>query len=226
VLLSILVPTLAARQRLFERIFGELETQIDKSGLRGEVEILTLADQGEMPIGEKRNLLVARSRGEFIAFVDDDDMVSEDYLRSIVEALRRRPDVDCVGIRVLMFFRGRHPRHVAHSVRYTELGRHGVEYRRPPYILNPIRRSIAQRYPFSNLRYQEDLEWAMRMSRDGALRNEVFIDQPIYYYYSRRWFAVQWLLDKSETIRYRLGLRVTSEGLGGIWRRMLRDINR
>ena len=66
----------------------------------------------------------------------------------------------------------------------------------------------------------------MRMSRDGALRNEVFIDQPIYYYYSRRWFAVQWLLDKSETIRYRLGLRVTSEGLGGIWRRMLRDINR
>jgi hypothetical protein len=165
VLLSILVPTLAARQRLFERIFGELETQIDKSGLRGEVEILTLADQGEMPIGEKRNLLVARSRGEFIAFVDDDDMVSEDYLRSIVEVLRRRPDVDCVGIRVLMFFRGRHPRHVAHSVRYTELGRHGVEYRRPPYILNPIRRSIAQRYPFSNLRYQEDLEWAMRMSR-------------------------------------------------------------
>lgn len=225
-LFSILIPTLTARQHLFDRVFQALERQIDQGNLRTEVEILTLADGGEMAIGEKRNLLVGRARGEFVAFVDDDDMVSEDYLRSIVDVLRTHPDVDCVGIRVLMFFRGRHARHITHSVRYADLGRNGVEYCRPPYILNPIRRSIAQRYQFGNISYQEDLDWAMRMAREGALRREAGIEQPIYYYYSRRWWGFQWLLDKSETLRHRLGLRVTSTGLGGLWRRMLKDTSR
>ena len=43
----------------------------------------------------------------------------------------------------------------------------GGVYFGPPYHLNPIRREIAYRYKFEDINYSEDIDWAMRICRDG-----------------------------------------------------------
>jgi len=45
-----------------------------------------------------------------------------------------------------------------------------------------------------------------RISRDRALQQEAAIDAELYYYDSRRPYAWQWLLDKTQPIRHALGL--------------------
>ena len=75
--LSILICSLASRADKLQRLMNVLQPQINDS-----VELLVKTDNGEMPIGKKRNLLLEEASGAYIAFVDDDDLVSEDYVKN------------------------------------------------------------------------------------------------------------------------------------------------
>jgi glycosyltransferase involved in cell wall biosynthesis len=205
-LFSVLIPTLECRRPLLARVYEQLAAQA--KAMDGGIEILCLRDNGERSTGWKRNRLVARARGEFVAFVDDDDRVSEDYLRLIAEAIGSHPGIDCIGIRGLITFRGGHPREFVRSLRYADQRcRNGV-YLGPPYHLNPVRRSIAARYPFADVSYSEDIDWSMRLARDGALRSECFLESVLYHYECRTAWPYQWLMDRTERLRHSLGLRL------------------
>jgi len=209
-LLSILIPTLESRRRQFAALHETLARQIADGGLEAEVEVLWVRDNGEKPTGWKRNALLDRATGAFVAFVDDDDLISPDYVSLVCEAIRRRPDVDCIGITGIITFRGRHPRVFIHSLRYSDYSSAGGVYTRPPYHLNPIRRVIAVTFRFREVSYSEDIDWALRIQEDHRLRSEEFIETALYYYRSRRLWAYQWLLDRTEAIRHLLGLRLTN----------------
>jgi len=220
-LLSVLIPTLQSRAEALARLLGHLNAQREQHGLGGDVEVLTLRDGGEESVGRKRNRLVEQAAGDFVAFVDDDDDVSDDYLPLICDALRGHSDIDCVGIRGVITFRGRHPQTFIHSLRYRDYFKRGDTYFRPPYHLNPMRRAVALRYRFEEVNYGEDVEWALRLCRDGALQSELFIDSPIYFYHSRRRWAYQWLLDRTEPLRHALGLRSVNRLRARRWLRSL-----
>ncbi len=206
-LLSILIPTLDERELLLSRLLYKLRGQIERDKFENQVEILVLRDNREISIGAKRNALIDMASAEFVAFVDDDDDVHEDYIRLIVTALSQHPDVDCLGITGMIYFRGDHPRRFVHSLQYDQyLAQDGVYYR-PPYILNPMRRTIAQQFRFAETRYAEDAEWAMRIARAKALHAEHFLDEILYRYYSRRSWFLQWNLDITEPLRHPLGLQ-------------------
>jgi len=196
-LLSILIPTLESRQALYDRLRGDLEAQMGDAGLTTEVEILTERDDGAASVGDKRNRLMDRARGQFIVFVD-------------VEAIRNNPAADCICFTGQITFRGRHPRRLLHSTGYTDWLEQGGDYLRPPCHIMPIRRNIAVRYRFMPVDYSEDMDWAIRMSHDRALRSEVIIDEVLYHYDSRRHYAWQWILDKTQAARHALGLRFVS----------------
>ena len=83
-------------------------------------------------------------------------------------------------------------------------------YFRPPYHLNPVKREIASKYMFEDINYSEDIDWAMRICRDGALKKEFLIDKVIYFYNSRRSRYYQALLDLSEPFRHALGLQLAN----------------
>jgi glycosyltransferase involved in cell wall biosynthesis len=212
-LLSILIPTLEARRDRFASLHDGLKTQIAQAGLEAEVEILYAMDRGELPTGAKRNALLDRAQGEFVVFADDDDDVSPDYVSRICRAIESRPGVDCIGIKGIITFRGTHPRCFIHSLKYSDYSSKGGVYTRPPYHLNPIRRAIAASYRFREVYYSEDIEWALRVRNDRRLRSEVFIDSVLYYYHSRRRWGYQWLLDRTESLRHRLGLRLANRFL-------------
>ena len=212
-LLSILVPTLSCRGELFRRLATDLQRQIEQRGIAGEVEVLSLVDDGEQPTGTKRNELLQQARGAFVVFVDDDDEVSPNYVSLICDAIVRRPDADCIGIRGEITFRGRHRREFVHSIRYHDYSSSGGVYTRPPYHLNPMRREIAAAYRFRDVYYSEDIDWAFQIRAARRLRNEEFVNEILYYYRSRRWWPYQWALDRSEGVRHRLGLRMTNRFL-------------
>lgn len=50
----------------------------------------------------------------------------------------------------------------------------------------------------------------MRICRDQVLQKEYFIDEVIYFYYSRRSWNYQLLLDLSEPFRHALGLQLAN----------------
>ena len=69
--LSILTVTLKQRMPVFENLARVLKTQANSS-----VEMLAVCDSGEKTIGAKRNELLEAAKGDYVVFVDDDDMVS------------------------------------------------------------------------------------------------------------------------------------------------------
>ena len=66
--LSILIPSIDERKNLLAELMGALRPQKTDN-----VEFLVMTDNGQMSIGQKRNMLLGQSHGEYVAFVDDDD---------------------------------------------------------------------------------------------------------------------------------------------------------
>jgi glycosyltransferase involved in cell wall biosynthesis len=209
-MLSLLIPTLESRHQQFQYLREKLAAQIRAAGVEHAVEVLYERDNREKSLGAKRNALIRRAQGRFIAFLDDDDDISDDYVARISEVILRRPDIDCIGIKGIITFRGAHPREFSHSLKYKDYFSRRHTYFRPPYHLNPILRTVALNYPYLEVSYSEDVEWALRLQRAGALKLEEFIETPLYFYKSRRWWSYQLLLDWSEPVRHALGLRMVN----------------
>jgi len=206
-LLSILIPTLEVRTSLCEKLCSGLEQQLRQTNSRDVVEILVLRDDGSAAVGAKRNVLISQARGRYVVFIDDDDSVSRDYVGKLVHIIRENPGIDCISFAGEITFRGKHPQKMVHSTRYQDWHYRKGQYLRPPCHITPIRRDIAARYPFAEIDYAEDMDWTLRMSHDHVLEQEVLLDEILYFYNSRRLYAFQWLLDRTQPLRHALGLR-------------------
>jgi len=180
VLWSILICTLEERTRVFERIYNQLKTQITELGLESEVEILYCKDNRQHSVGFKRNLLIEQAQGEYVCFVDDDDLVHDKYIKMICDALEQKPD--CVSLIGIITFDGRHPTPFIHSIDYDNYFFQNGKYYRPPNHLNVIKHSIASQFKFAEINAGEDTDWAMRIARAKVLKTEAKINEPYYFY--------------------------------------------
>ena len=178
--LSNLICTLENRKPLFSQLMIMLKAQQTK-----KVEILYDCDKGELSIGEKRNKLLNRATGDYVAFIDDDDWVDSEYMFKIIEALKSDPD--CVQLIGMMNTDGYNQTRFEHSILHPKYYDHGGVYYRYPNHLNPIRRDIAQRFKFPEVDFGEDTEWATQIRDSALLQREEPIDKVIYHYrYSSR----------------------------------------
>lgn len=171
--LSILICSLFDRSAKLDRLLAVLVPQ-----MMADVEILVECDGGEITVGEKRNKLLQRSKGEYVCFVDDDDLVSNDYILSIIQALSTKPD--CVGFEGLLKTKGNLDKKFIHSLQYkTWFEKKGVYYRCPNH-LNPIKKEYAERVKFFHKNNGEDLDFSYSVA--PLLTTEVFINKPLYFY--------------------------------------------
>lgn len=205
-LLSILIPTMTSRAAVFDTMMAELGGQIARLDRPGEVEILTDLDGGERPIGTKRNRLLARATGDFVASIDDDDKIHPRYLELVTEALRNHPDIDCLGIKGEAVFACGTRQSFVYSAQYKAYWTQNGVMTRPPHHLNPVRRSIALAFPFEPVRAHEDADVALRMARAGVLEREVMIDEVLYTYHTRRNLRAHRWLERTEFFRHPLGI--------------------
>lgn len=184
--LSICIVTLEERKALLDRVLAYLQPQIDRLPNGSQrVEILTECDNRQHFIGTKRNRLVQRASGKFIAFVDDDDLVDDSYVRLIADLISADPSMDCVGIRGHIYF-GKttatgHQLFI-HSI--TSKGwysKDGIYYRTPNH-LNPIRAEHCRLFPYKEVNHGEDQDFSDRIYASGVLRRERMIDHVLYHY--------------------------------------------
>ena len=92
-ILSILTPTIPGRERQLQALQTRIEAQ--SSGLKssGQVEHLVLSDNRQRSIGAKRQALIDIARGQYIAFVDDDDDIADNYVDELLSATETGADV-------------------------------------------------------------------------------------------------------------------------------------
>jgi hypothetical protein len=87
--LSILTPTIPGRENQLAALAQRINHQIGNQA----VEHLILSDNRKRSIGEKRQSLVDIANGEYIAFCDDDDNVSDNYVSELLQAIETKADV-------------------------------------------------------------------------------------------------------------------------------------
>ena len=172
--LSILTCHLKSRRLFLEQLVQCLEPQ-----LTPEVEHL-IDDTDGLSIGVKRNSLLARASGGYVAYVDDDDILSHNYVSLILAAIQTNPD--CVGIRGVLQDYGKVQGVFEHSIRHKDwVTKDGdIKWLRPPNHLNPIRREHALKAGFPDMNCGEDFHYSMAVQ--PYLKTEIFIEPVIYLY--------------------------------------------
>lgn len=179
--LSILVCSLRSRRPTLHQLLAALR----RSAAGLPVEVLVEVDDGEAPSGAKRNRLTAAARGRYLAFVDDDDLVSDDYCPRLLEQMAvGRPDV------------------VTFQLEYHDLGRGatrlwefaaGGDHRRvgdrtlmTPNHLCAWRADLARLVPWvPTIGYMDDVFWYRALWATGRVLTAAHVARPLYrYFYS------------------------------------------
>jgi len=177
---SILVPTIGEREALFLRLMGVLLPQLDQQG--GAVRVLAWKNNGYPPLGVIRDALVRDADSEYVSFIDDDDLVPEDYVAEIVNAFTSRPAH--VGFKIEYTTNGEGREVVDHSLRHGKWGRDASgQLVRDFTHIDPVRQDIAALGTFIVPRKRaEDRAWVRQVRPALIGQPEVYIDKIMYHY--------------------------------------------
>ena len=177
--LSILIPALVSRRRLRRPLEASLARQ---SSEFDDVEVLLDEDDGRLPSGEKRNRLIRRCRGEYFAFVDDDDTVASDYVERLRTGCATGADVVSFWVRRTDPTR---PTQIhAFSIHYQD--RQPLSHGKRGMMANHLcawRREVGGAVCFPpNLGYNDDVFWYKPLLAAGIVTSEEHISRVLYHY--------------------------------------------
>ena len=185
--LSILIPTLPQRKKMFNILRKNLTSQIDfvhsTHPSLGQVEILFDSSKkflkGGLSVGAKRDALKCRATGEYLVFVDDDDMIAPNYLESILRLMESNPDI--ITFRSLYkssTYWGIVDMNLNHAE--NEQMNDSTIVKRQPFHVCPIRTSIAQQHSFPDINNAEDWGWMVKVLTD--CKTQSHSDQILHQY--------------------------------------------
>ena len=175
--LSVLILTLPTRIDSYSNLIKSLNKQVVENNLMHRVQILSLCDSKEISVGKKRNILLNESIGKYVCFIDDDDIVSTNYLIKLLEGINSNADV--------ITFCGdyvEHNRHTPFSISMIHRGNYNhpnIFYRLPNHLC-PVKREIALMSLFTDKNFGEDSDYSERIN--GHLKNEFHIQDKLYFY--------------------------------------------
>ena len=174
-ILSILIPTVPQRARLYLELITELNKQIDMANAFGLIEVITDdAPVGAKTTGQKRNDLINSAQGKYVWFIDDDDMIMPNAINNILPALELNPDA--LAINGIMTTDGNNMKqwYISKDFEYRADFTKGFEiYIRPTNHITPIKREIAKQVKFKNQSNIEDYEYCMELKNLGLVKTEV-----------------------------------------------------
>jgi len=177
---SILICTIPSRHYLLSTLLEDIE--LYKKNINIKVEVI-FDSRTDISVGKKRNSLIARSKGKYSCFVDDDDKITPNYLTVIEDAIKSGIDYDCVVLNGRFYYGGEYRANFHHSLKYTSWTDDRIAYYRPPNHLNPIKASICKAIPFKDISMQEDRDYSTRLLESGLLKTEYVHDKIQYHYY-------------------------------------------
>lgn len=179
-LLSILIPSLPERVTAhLLPLWTKLQAQIAQYAVSGQVEVCVFLDNRQRTTGEKRDALVQLSHGAYVAFVDDDDDVTDLYIPGLLQAIQRNPGVDVVtfrqraiinGVEGICTFGLNNPN--------EQFSPHG--FRRSAWHVCAWRGDLARRYRFPATAAGEDWAWARHLVIEAE--SSVHINEVLHVY--------------------------------------------
>ncbi len=167
--------TVPPRAVKLKELLSVLEPQLEAA--KGKVQVMVLYNNFEKSLGELRQQIVEQANGEYISFIDDDDMVPHDFIKAILPHLDGKNDY--IGFRVGLYSDGVKRKPVYHSLRYTDWTEDDHGFYRDITHLNPLKREIALQAKFVG-GSGEDVSWANQLR--GKAVTEHFIDREMYDY--------------------------------------------
>lgn len=179
--LSILICSTHTRRNTFlpkimEQVFCQYEALPKER--QDMVEILILADNKRMMLGEKRNVMVDMAQGEYVAFVDDDDRLEPDYIASLLTAIESGSDV--ITFHVSVKLNGGDAKIAKYSKDYGHDYNTAAEYHRIPNHICCVKRELSRKSSFPNIKYGEDSAYAKVLL--PYLLTEHRIERVLYHY--------------------------------------------
>ena len=142
-----------------------------------EVEVVDVT--GVRPVGKARNEGLERAHGDYIAWIDGDDEVTEDYLPSILGALSGNPDIAVIG-------------HILHlpDETFARVWRGGnllKDLLRDEEVFSYTVDKIIRRSLWEGLSFGDDgsimEDWAIMPAVVSRAKSVIAIPKPLYIYY-------------------------------------------
>ena len=173
--ITLLIPTLESRKIQFGRLLDCLAPQ-----LNGRICMNITRNNGNKSIGELRNDLLKTVKTDYCVFIDDDDIVAEDYIDTHLYYIDTyKPDA--IGFKGQITFDGKRPTEFEHR-HGNPIENYRMQYIRPINHLNVIKTEIAQAIGYQPITFGEDMDYAERLADSGMIQNSQFIDKIMYYY--------------------------------------------
>lgn len=176
--LSIMVLTQPSRHQYLKRILHTLNKQLE--GVK-DVEVNVRMFDDNLTLGENRQVMRHEARGEYSCFVDDDDLVADDYVARILPLL---DGVDYVGFRLQCYVDGTPQIPTFHSLTYKNWHQDDKGYYRDISHINPIKTVLALRATMEG-GYGEDSRWSETLRSLNIINTQHYIADVMYHYYSR-----------------------------------------
>lgn len=179
-LLSILTPACWERVSQAQALRDKISQQIGSE----LTEHLVLFDNRGMSIGQKRQSLLNSARGQFIAFVDDDDDVSFDYVPMLVRTIQQQPDIELITFEQSASYNGKpftvRFQHGAKDQEWLLNGPDNQVITRGPWHVCAWRRDRIAHCQFLHSNYGEDAAW-IRQAR-GHVHRAHHIPAVMHFY--------------------------------------------
>jgi hypothetical protein len=177
-ILSILTPTIRGRESHLSKLQTNIEDQSLKLKNSAWIEHLVLCDNRARSIGAKRQALVDIARGQYIAFVDDDDDVAPDYVESLLKAAQTGADV--ITFRQRAIYNGLESEvHFGVNNQDGQFNPGGITLRAPWHVC-AWKRERVEGCLFSEVNFGEDLVWCLQARK--RIRTAHHIDKILHTY--------------------------------------------
>lgn len=174
--LSLLICSLHSRKGKLNRLLEGLQSQLNK--FSGLVEAIVAVDEKENKIGKKRNYLISLAKGEYITFIDDDDLVDDNYCSLLLTSIEKNPDV--IVFDAVRYANGKLDRTVKYGIEYGKDHHDKNFYYRIPNHLMCVKRELALQVPFKEINFGEDSDYAKRLL--PLLKTQERINETLYTY--------------------------------------------
>lgn len=175
--LSILIPTLPIRIDSYCKLMKKLIYQINLNNAQDVVQILTFCDTKEYSVGHKRNWLLENSVGRYVCFIDDDDDISDNYIKEILSALPSNSD--CITFLGEYIDESKTKDFSISTMHFRDYNDTDTYYRLPNHLC-PVKREIALQSMFTLKNFGEDSDYSKNINMN--IKNEFHIKEKLYFY--------------------------------------------
>ena len=167
--LTLMVLTQPSRTMWLERLLRYLEPQIEPHS--NDVQLIVWMCDFNLSVGDNRQLMRESAEGKYSCYIDDDDLVADDYVERVLQASEY--DVDYIGYYLERYDDGRLTGRFKHSLAEGNISH-----------INPIKTELALTQTMSG-GFGEDRRWWNPLRESGVVQTEHFIDETMYFYYYR-----------------------------------------